>query len=127
MISSTSIGAGLAAQSVDRQRPGPGLQLPGIAGRIFLVDAELVEIVVARDRIERCPRLLGRVSAFRDGIEPGRRHTVGRSRRDDVGEGCGHAGHGRRGEKASAVEVNTAWRDLGGSALAGIANLDQHR
>ena len=51
---------GLGAVSVDLHRPGAGVELSRVPRRIALVAAELVEVVVVRDLLERVELLVGR-------------------------------------------------------------------
>ena len=60
------VDAGVLHRAFDRNGPRPGLEIAGILGRVLLVGAELVEVVVGGDAFEGRQLLVRAVGALGD-------------------------------------------------------------
>ena len=110
---------------VHLHRPRPHLQRTRVPRRILLVGAELVEVVVAGDVLERVLLLGGAERALRHVGERrlGRDRGVERTGEPAAERDAG-AGRGGRLDELAPVEVERLGRDLGRGNLS--ACLDEH-
>ena len=105
--------AGLADLAVDLHRPGRRLELAAVGLRVALVGAELVEVVVAGDVLERVELLAGRAERAlayvgERGPAPGR---VPRRRQQRAGHAA-RRGADRGPDEGATIEVEPFVGDL---------------
>src|SRR5437899_1125655 len=94
--------------AIDSDAPALSLQKVRVALRVFLLRAELVEVVVARDLLELVRCLADGITGVARVVEAHATRLGLRSRQ----QGARSAGE-RRGQQGAAVEEHLRWGDLG--------------